>query len=718
MSRGINAVDAKITSADRWDDEMAKPGLLVADVFSSWVGPCEAVLATFKKLKTENIEDVRFVQVQSENIDALAKYRDKSCPHVLVLFSGVVLRVIRGPNAPLIERTVKEQIDLEKRGQPHKPYEDAGSSPILDAPGDISGSTLKLDPPAEGRDRTVAMIKPDAMNPAVVEQILNILSMNRFDVVKKRRVWLSNENVRQLYKEHEGRPYFEELMGYISSAPLLALILERENAIEALREVAGPANSKRAKEEFPKSIRGMFGTDQSRNAIHTAATAAEAAYEMEYLFGKEVKTFEESESADEPSATLARTFALIKPDAIAQGKMEDILQLILAHGYEIEKKKEVYISQDMAAEFFRKIQDKPYYQPAVNLLTSASASSLALILRGDNVISGWKEMIGPFDPTKAKEVSPNSIRALYGTDEIKNAVHGSDDEECAVREINLFFPKRPSMMNVRPMTGRQVDRPERTLGLIKPDGYPVHKEDIFARIKTAGFEVVCEKEFTFDRKVAETFYQEHKERPFYEELVTWMSSAPISAFVLEKVGAVRAWRDLMGPTNPQKAREEAPDSLRALFGSEAPRNAVHGSDSQQSAQREITLLFPDVSPVPPKPTQIVEEEAKASEKVDPPRAAAEQPAPAPAPADSNAPIAEQSPATDPASSAPTEPSEAKPADPAQDSTAPQDAAPAPIAAAEKVTSSRASLHKSQTLAEGQVVPKSQHGSQNLVSTAP
>ncbi|KAJ3337100.1 thioredoxin domain-containing protein 6, partial [Gonapodya sp. JEL0774] len=552
------------------------------------------VIASFKKLKTEHPENVRFVQVQSDNIEILSKYRDNSCPHILIFFDGDVLRVVRGPNAPLIEKTVKEQVDLEKRGQPHKPYEDIENSPNMDQLGSInSSSMLQLEPLTDGLERTVAMIKPDAMNPAVVEQILDILTMNRFEVVKKRRVWLSKENVRQLYKDHEGRPYFDDLTGYISSAPMLVFILERENAISVLREVAGPPNSKRAKEEFPKSIRGMFGTDQSRNAIHTAATAAEAKNEMNYLFGKDVKTFEESETIEEPSATLSRTFALIKPDAIAAGKMEAIVESIIAHGYEIEKKKEVYISQDMAAELFRKIVDKPYYSLAVNLLTSAS--SLALILRGDNVISGWKEMIGPFDPNKAKELSPNSIRALYGEDEIKNAVHGSDDQESAVREINLFFPKTSSMMNLRPMTGRNVDRPERTLGLIKPDGYPIHKDEIIGRIKSSNFEIVQEKEMKFERRIAELFYQEHRERPFYEELVTWMTSAPVYAFILEKDGAIKAWRQLMGPTSPQKAREEAPESLRALFGSEGARNTVHGSDSLQSAQREISLLFPDVS---------------------------------------------------------------------------------------------------------------------------
>lgn len=88
------------------------------------------------------------------------------------------------------------------------------------------------------------------------------------------------------------------------------------------------------------------------------------------------------------------------------------------------------------------------------------------------------------------------------------------------------------------------------------------------------------------------FYIEHKDRPFYDDLKSFMSSGPILALILRKQDAIQSWRKLMGPTNSDKAREEAPNSIRAKFGTDGSKNATHGSDSPQSAAREIAFFFP------------------------------------------------------------------------------------------------------------------------------
>ncbi|KAI9102595.1 nucleoside-diphosphate kinase, partial [Phlyctochytrium arcticum] len=132
---------------------------------------------------------------------------------------------------------------------------------------------------------------------------------------------------------------------------------------------------------------------------------------------------------------------------------------------------------------------------------------------------------------------------------------------------------------------------ERTLALIKPDAYNSHKGDILTRIQEAGFSIVKEKEVQMSNVEAKEFYQEHEGKAFYNELVQWMSSAPIYALVLEREDAIRNWRSLAGPTDATKARESAPTSIRALFGTDGSKNAVHGSDSPQSAQREIKVVF-------------------------------------------------------------------------------------------------------------------------------
>lgn len=141
------------------------------------------------------------------------------------------------------------------------------------------------------------------------------------------------------------------------------------------------------------------------------------------------------------------------------------------------------------------------------------------------------------------------------------------------------------------MVGLQIDS---TLALIKPDAYP-QQEAILSVIKAHGFVIAERATQTLTKQRAAEFYLEHKDRPFYDELTTFMSSGPSLALVLRKDAAIPAWRALMGPTNSAKARVAEPDSLRARFGTDGSRNATHGSDSPQSAAKEIAFFFPEYS---------------------------------------------------------------------------------------------------------------------------
>jgi len=131
---------------------------------------------------------------------------------------------------------------------------------------------------------------------------------------------------------------------------------------------------------------------------------------------------------------------------------------------------------------------------------------------------------------------------------------------------------------------------ERTLAIIKPDAMAAgHKDAILAFIKNHGFAIVAEKETTLSKEQAEKFYEEHKARGFFPELVEFMISGPVTLLVLEKDNAVQEWRDVMGATNPAEAQ---PGTLRKLFGTSKGNNASHGSDSLASAAREVAYFFP------------------------------------------------------------------------------------------------------------------------------
>jgi nucleoside-diphosphate kinase len=128
-----------------------------------------------------------------------------------------------------------------------------------------------------------------------------------------------------------------------------------------------------------------------------------------------------------------------------------------------------------------------------------------------------------------------------------------------------------------------------TFGIVKPDAVRAGKTgSIIQRITDAGFRPRALKLIRMTREEAEGFYAVHRERPFFGELTTFMSSGPCVVMALEKENAVRAWRDLMGATDPAKADE---GTLRKEFGASVGENAVHGSDSEENAAIEIAYFF-------------------------------------------------------------------------------------------------------------------------------
>ncbi|NIB43952.1 nucleoside-diphosphate kinase [Pseudomaricurvus alkylphenolicus] len=132
---------------------------------------------------------------------------------------------------------------------------------------------------------------------------------------------------------------------------------------------------------------------------------------------------------------------------------------------------------------------------------------------------------------------------------------------------------------------------ERTLSIIKPDAVAKNAiGEIAARFEKAGLKIVAMKMLHLDDEKAGGFYAEHKERPFFADLVSFMTSGPVVVQVLEGENAIAANRDLMGATNPQEA---APGTIRADFAETIDANAVHGSDSAESAAREVAYFFGD-----------------------------------------------------------------------------------------------------------------------------
>ncbi|MDP2014705.1 MAG: nucleoside-diphosphate kinase [Actinomycetota bacterium] len=131
---------------------------------------------------------------------------------------------------------------------------------------------------------------------------------------------------------------------------------------------------------------------------------------------------------------------------------------------------------------------------------------------------------------------------------------------------------------------------ERTLVLIKPDGVARGLVgEVLARIERKGFTIVALELRTLPASVAEAHYAEHADKPFFKDLVAFITSAPLVAAVVEGTSVITSWRAMMGATNPANA---APGTIRGDLASETQQNVTHGSDSPESAAREIELFFP------------------------------------------------------------------------------------------------------------------------------
>jgi nucleoside-diphosphate kinase len=130
---------------------------------------------------------------------------------------------------------------------------------------------------------------------------------------------------------------------------------------------------------------------------------------------------------------------------------------------------------------------------------------------------------------------------------------------------------------------------QRTLSIVKPDAVAAGATgDILSRFESAGLRIIALKKLCLSEELARGFYAVHKQRPFYGELVKFMTSGPVVVSVLEGENAIRVHRDLLGPTNSQEAPE---GTIRGDHGTDIERNAAHGSDAEETARIEIAYFF-------------------------------------------------------------------------------------------------------------------------------
>ncbi|XP_077437101.1 thioredoxin domain-containing protein 6-like [Vanacampus margaritifer] len=574
------------TNQEQWEEVLATKGLTVVDVYQHWCGPCRAVISLLRKINNEVSDDLlHFATAEADSIDALEKYRGKCEPTFLFYGGGELVAVVRGANAPLLQRMIvdqlaKEKLVLEHGGQRKVVVDNdlAGGEKIEEQGAyyhhhhhhSEDGESLIV--PAS-KSYTVAIIKPDAVAHGKANDIIMKIQDAGFEILAQDERTLTEAQAREFYQHKGAEDCFEDLVQFMSSGPSHILVLSQlENSSDVVQtwlRFIGPANIEDAKREMPDCLRAQYGTRTLFNAVHGSEDRDEADRELAIFFPDFSTAPRTAQDAEEER--VERTLALIRP-GVARENREEIVAHINKSGFIVSLQREVSLTEDQAREFYTHCNEDDYFPALMQSMTRGSV--LALVLTRKDAVQHWKNMLGPSDLKRAKEEDPECLRARFSVEgDPLNQLHGSQSTEEASREISLFFPV------------------QQTLAVIKPDAVDQHKDKILEEIRNRGFSISRMEEKLFSREMAEGFYKQHRERPFFSQLVEFMCSGPSVLMVLEKENAVEEWRAATGPTDPERAKAEYPDSLRARLASDVLRNSVHGSSSQKHAQDEIQFIF-------------------------------------------------------------------------------------------------------------------------------
>ncbi len=278
----------------------------------------------------------------------------------------------------------------------------------------------------EVRSSTYGMIKPDAyLN---IGKIIDYIYQSGFNISKLKMTRLRYEDAAEFYKEHKGKQFYDNLVSFMTSDLIVGMEIVGKDAVTAWRKLIGPTNSEVARREAPNSIRALYGTDGSKNAVHGSDSNSSAARELQLIFGK---------TRSQPILNNSSCL-IIKPHAIYEGNAGKIIDIILSEGYEVSSMEMFYLDKTNAEEFFEVYKGVlPEYAAIIEHITSGPI--IVLEIRQDNVVNSLRGLVGPHDPEIAKILRPNTIRGMFGKDRVKNAVHCTDLPEDGILEVQYFF---------------------------------------------------------------------------------------------------------------------------------------------------------------------------------------------------------------------------------------------------------------------------------------
>ncbi|CAL1547548.1 unnamed protein product [Lymnaea stagnalis] len=589
----------EIETQEEWEEVMSMEGLWVVDVYQEWCGPCLALVGNFRRLKNELGDHLlNFAIAKADTIDALEKYRGRCEPTFLFYAGGILTSFIHGANSPKVQRVITEQLAHEHKVLEGTAERKEVKDPVITRQQEIESEKkeeeaarqLALDPaspevpktpvsgerkgssPAVDKGITIAIIKPDAVVQGKDEEIISIIKEEGFEILADEPREITQNEAEELYAHLDTESHYDDLIKFITSGPSRLLILtygtSGDTVIQKWNELIGPEEVEVAREAEPNSLRARYGEKGYQNALHGSETTEEAAKELALFFPNFVLP-----TYMKKKLSLQRTLALIRPEAYAN-KKEEILKTIKESHLKIELMKEVELTKEQAAEFYKEQEQFGFFDTLLE--TMSSGPLLALGLSGDEAIDTWREMLGPENIDDAMEKAPNCLRARFPGSNGMNQFHGSSSEEAALKEIAGFFPM------------------EQTVAMIKPSGM-TQKETIINIIQSANFKIAAQVEIIVPRAYVDILYPKLTQSDFYDDIIHAITSGTSLFLVLSREDAINGWRREMGETDPAHAKEESPSSIRALYGTDLINNAVHGSSDAEHVHAEMTRIFGELS---------------------------------------------------------------------------------------------------------------------------
>ncbi|NXY46803.1 TXND3 protein, partial [Ceuthmochares aereus] len=343
---------------------------------------------------------------------------------------------------------------------------------------------------------------------------------------------------------------FEDFVQFMMNGPCPVMVITKEETTGAIphwKELCQSDESEpdESEAEKPNKLEETMETESILNLCDVEDSIEDASRQLAFFFPNFAKTH--------TNQKVERTLALIRPSLLKERRSK-----INGAGFEIAMQKEIILSEEKIRDFYKEHENQDYFPVLLEQMTTGP--TLVLALSGENAIAHWRDLLGPKTIERTKKENPDSLHAKYAVDNVSSGqLHGSSTPNDAQKEFGFFFPQ------------------EHTLVLIKLTAAKKQKDDITQKVKDGGFNIskITEKALTCD--MVAQFYAHHNGKPFFEDLLNCMTEGPSVIMVLTKKNAVEEWRQLIGPTNPDIAKQISPESIQAQFAQDILHNAVHGS---------------------------------------------------------------------------------------------------------------------------------------------